>query len=265
MSHIATVIEGNFSDINPVQFGYENCKSSHYYGPAVRTHWLIHYVVSGSGIFKIGNKVYNVEKGQLFVIPPYVETYYAADNKNPWNYIWIGFTTNGKLPLKLEDTIYCPEAELIFQKMKNCIENENGRTAFLCARIWDLFSVLLENKNSEIDYVEKALSCIHSEYANDITVQQISDRLGLNRSYFSMIFKEKTGVSPVKYIVNYRMKIAASLMVKRSMNVTVAANSVGYTDIFNFSKMFKRYYGISPKKYIEQNSKQRCFYEKLCR
>ena len=253
--HIETVIEGNFSDINPVQVGYENCKKKHYYGPAVRTHWLIHYVVSGCGIFKIGGKEYTVKEGQMFVIPPYVETYYEADSKNPWVYIWIGFTSKGELPLTLDDVIYCPEAELIFQKMKACAENENGRTAFLCARIWDLFSVLLENRKNEISYVEKALSCIHSEYSNRITVQDIADRLGLNRSYFSMIFKNETGVSPVQYMVDYRMKTAASLMINSGMNVTVAANSVGYTDIFTFSKMFKRYFGVSPKTYIEKNSK----------
>ena len=251
----ATVINSGFSNINPMQFGYENCKSSHFYGPAVRTHWLIHFVVSGSGIFKINGTTYNVGAGEMFVIPPFIETYYEADSKTPWSYIWIGFTTDGELPLKLDDTVYCPEALLIFEKMKSCIENENGRTAFLCARIWDLFSLLLENKKTEIDYVEKALSCIHSEYMNGITVQDIAERLNLNRSYFSMIFKKKIGASPVKYLVDYRMKMAASLMVKRKKSVSVAAYSVGYTDIFNFSKMFKRYYGVSPKKYIEQNSK----------
>ena len=255
MLHTETVIESDFGSINPMQFGYENCKSSHYYGPAVRTHWLIHYVVSGCGVFEIGDKKYNVGKGEIFVIPPFVEAYYEASRENPWEYIWIGFTAKGELPIALDDVIYCPEAELIFQKMKACAENENGRTAFLCGRIWDLFSVLLENKKNEIGYVEKALACIHSEYSNQITVQDIADKLGLNRSYFSMLFKNETGVSPVKYLVDYRMKIAASLMVKQGMNVTVAANSVGYTDIFNFSKMFKRYYGISPKKYIMENSK----------
>ncbi len=255
MLHIETVIESDFCDINPMQFGYENCDKSHSYGPAVRTHWLIHYVVSGKGFFEIGGKKYTIGAGQMFVIPPFVETYYEADRENPWEYIWIGFTTKGELPISLDDVIYCPKAELIFERMKKCAENENGRTAFLCARIWDLFSVLLENKKNEISYVEKALSCIHSEYSNQITVQDIADRLGLNRSYFSMIFKNETGVSPVQYIVDYRMKVAASLMINQGMNVTVAANSVGYTDIFTFSKMFKRYYGVSPKKYILENSK----------
>lgn len=252
MPNSNTVIESGFSDINPMQFGYENCVSNHFFGPAVRTHWLIHYVVSGCGIFKIDNNVYSVKEGEMFVIPPYVETFYAADTENPWSYIWIGFTTKGELPIELKPTIHCPEAESVFQKMKKCTEIENGRTAFLCARIWDLFSIIMENNEREINYVEQALNCIHSEYMNGITVQDIADRLNLNRSYFSMIFKEEMGVSPVKYLIDYRMKIAVLLMTKRNMNVTVAANSVGYADIFNFSKMFKQYYGISPKKYIEQ-------------
>ena len=255
MLHIETVIESDFCDINPMQFGYEDCEKSHFYGPAVRTHWLIHYVVSGCGTFRIKDREYKVSKGQMFVIPPFVETYYEADAKTPWDYIWVGFTAKSELPLKLDDVIYCPEAEPIFEKMKKCAESDSSRTAFLCARIWDLFAVLLENRKNEIGYVEKALGCIHSEYSNQITVQDIADRLGLNRSYFSMIFKNETGVSPVKYMVDYRMKVAASLMINQGMNVTVAANSVGYTDIFTFSKMFKRYYGISPKKYILENSK----------
>ena len=252
MEHIATVIDGNFSDINPMQFGYQACKPKHSYGPAVRTHWLVHYIVSGCGIFKINNKTYNVSKGEIFVIPPFVETYYQADIKDPWEYIWVGFTTKGELPIILDDVIFCPEAESVFEKMKTCKQLANGRTAYLSGRIWDLFSMLLENKTQQISYVEKAKSFIHSEYANNITVQQIADRLGLNRSYFSILFKEETNMSPIEYLVSHRMKIAASLLTKRGMNVTIAANSVGYNDIFTFSKMFKRYYGVSPSKFATE-------------
>lgn len=252
MASIA-VLNHAFSNINPVQFGYEECEKSHHYGPAMRTHWLLHYVAAGNGIFQTGGKTYYVNAGDLFVIPPFVETYYEADSKTPWSYIWIGFTTDGKLPVRLDDVIHRPEAAAIFEKMKECHTFENGRSAFLCAKIWELFSLLLESRPNKTDYVQMALSCMHSEFMHGITVQDIADRLNLNRSYFSILFKKKTGVSPAQYLIRYRMEFAASLMVNRGKSVSVAAYSSGYADLFAFSKMFKQYYGVSPRKYIEEN------------
>ena len=82
-----------------MQFGYEECEKTQSYGPATRTHWLIHFVESGFGIFRIGEKEYKIGPGEMFVIPPYVETCYQADGSNPWSYIWIGFTTEKNFPL----------------------------------------------------------------------------------------------------------------------------------------------------------------------
>ena len=56
MEHSIIIKDEGFSDLNPLQFGYESCNKSHFFGPAVRTYWLIHFVVSGSGIFKIKDK-----------------------------------------------------------------------------------------------------------------------------------------------------------------------------------------------------------------
>lgn len=242
----------NYSGLNPVQFGYHNCEKSHSFGPVVRTHWLIHFVVSGFGIYRIHDREYSISPGEMFVIPPFEETYYEADASSPWSYIWIGFTTDSPLPLKLDDVIRCPEALALFNEMKRCSDLSNGRSAFLSARIWDLFALLLGKENHSADYIEKALDCIHSEYAEGITVDEIACRLSLDRSYFSALFKKKVGVSPKQYLLNYRMSVAASLMLDNGKSVTVAALSVGYTDIFNFSKMFKKHYGLSPSEYIRK-------------
>lgn len=139
--------------------------------------------------------------------------------------------------------------------MLGCGNHERGRSAFLCACLWELFTLILENSGeSEVDYVQYALDCIHSEYVESITVEIIASRLGLNRSYFSTLFKSKMGVSPKRYLLEYRMRMAAALLTKERQPVAVTANSVGYTDIFNFSKMFKQYYGLSPTEYAKRGA-----------
>ncbi len=246
-----------YGAVNPVRFGYDDCRSSHAYGPAIRPFWLIHFVVSGFGFFKVENREYSISPGEMFVIPPFSETYYEADSENPWSYIWVGFTVDGNLPLHLDDVIYCPKAHDIFTEMKACTTMPTGINAFLCARIWDLFYLLLSRSTPQADYIEKALNFIHSEYMKGITVEQISDFLNLNRVYFSTLFKERMGISPKQYLLNYRMSMATQMMSNISANISVIANSVGYSDIYNFSKMFKRHYGISPKNYIEQRKKNK--------
>ena len=249
MQHNIIVTDEGYSGLNPVQSGYQKCIPGHFFGPAVRDHYLIHFVVSGKGIYRIGEREYEVSEGEMFVIPPNEETFYQADKENPWSYIWIGFNADGGLPLKLKDVEKCPEAKGVFNSIKNADKTENGRSAYLSARLWDLFSVLLDKKDVRYDYVEMALDCIHSEYMNGITVEDIAKRLNLDRSYFYTIFKKRTGISPKKYLLNHRMNIAANLLKERKLSVSVAAYSVGYTDIFNFSKMFKKHFGVSPSKY----------------
>ena len=246
----------NYDGLNPIELGYQDCEKSHFYGPATRTYWLIHFVESGCGIFKINDKIYNVGSGEMFVIPPYVETYYRADENNPWSYTWIGFTARNELPMKLPDVINCPKAQRIFTAMKGAGEKNNGRSAFLSAKLWEVFSLLLEREKHSVDYVDMALDCIHSEYMYDLTIEKLASRLALDHSYFSSIFKKKTGISPKQYLFNYRMNVAVSLMIENGFSISVAANSVGYTDICNFSKMFKRHFKMSPREYIRLHKKE---------
>jgi len=119
----------------------------------------------------------------------------------------------------------------------------------LCSKIWQLFSEILERKEEKIDYTQNALNIIYSEYMSDITVQSIADRIGLERTYFSNLFKKEMGISPKKYLLKHRMEQAADLIKNRGYSVSVTALSVGYSDVYIFSKMFKQYYGVSPSKF----------------
>lgn len=254
MIHSFIAEESNYCDLNPIHFGYQDCKSGHACGPTVRKNWLIHYVASGYGIYKIKNKTYNVSQGEMFVIPPYEEAYYEADAKNPWCYMWIGFDAKDELTKHLKDVIFCPEAEKVFNAMKGCADFSSGRSHFLSARLWDLFAVLAEKENIKHDiYIQKALEYIHSKYMYDITIESLSKELNLERTYFSTFFKKRTGISPKRYLLKYRMNTAASLLMK-NISVSVVASSVGYSDLYTFSKMFKKHFGLSPTAYVKQKN-----------
>ena len=72
------IIDREYPGFNPVQFGYEDCRPGHAVGPGIRTHWLLHYVVWGKGIFCRDGVTHEVRPGDIFVIPPYEETYYEG-------------------------------------------------------------------------------------------------------------------------------------------------------------------------------------------
>lgn len=247
--HNEIIIDHHFQGLNPMQFGHEDCKPSHDYGPAVRTHWLLHYVVSGFGKFTREGVTYDIGPGQIFVIPPYLETYYQADDKRPWKYIWIGFTAKEVPEVFLEPVITCPNAGSVFHEMMSCGKMKNGRSAFLSSCLWKLVSVLLEHDEVRQDYVDEALNFMHSDYANGITIQKIADSLGLNRKYFCSIFSKRVGVSPSEYLIQLRLNRAAELMTVYYESPTTAAMSVGYDDLYHFSKIFKKYFGVSPRNY----------------
>ena len=122
------VIDQHYKDFSPMQFGSETCDPGHFFGPSVRTHWLLHYIVYGFGRFERDGISYSVKPGDIFVIPPYKKTYYEADQKKPWRYIWIGFTTDQSVPEQLlKPIIHCPSAGKIFEEMLQCEKMEKVR------------------------------------------------------------------------------------------------------------------------------------------
>lgn len=235
--------------IDPLFCGQETCKPDHCWGPGVRPYWLIHYVDSGKGIFRIGQTVHTIKAGSFFVIPPNEEVFYQADHSEPWSYQWVGFRCEGALPCTLPSVMHCPDARSVFHSMLECEHLSGGSKAYLTGRIWDLFSVLMEDLHPADDAVEQALNYIHSKYMYPLNVETIASRVNLERSYFTTLFTARVGISPGKYLHQYRMEIAAGLLAKDRLSVTTTALSVGYPDIYTFSKSFKRYFGVSPSEY----------------
>lgn len=255
-----TLLIGNLhlKEINPVQCGWEVCQSGHDFGPAVRDHYLLHYVMKGSGCFKTGGATYALHAGDLFVIHPMETTYYAADQADPWEYVWIGFDAGIELPRTMKKSVVrCPKAHAVFYALMQAEQMQQGREQFLCGQIWQLLGFFYEQEREDRlapeRAVEIAMTFMETEYANEISIISLSERLHLNRSYFYLLFKRSTGLSPQQYLTTIRLKKASDLLLHFGYTPGEAAASTGYADLSSFSRTFKRYYGLSPTAYTNQH------------
>ena len=237
-----------FSDLNPVLLGRQICKSAHSFGPAIRKYYLIHYVVSGKGCFYVNDRKYTLTAGSCFVIKPNEITVYTADEKEPWEYIWVGF--DGKLAARLSE-MKTPVFKLgssLFLEMLNVEKLITAREEFIAGKLFILFSeIFSESKND--NHVEIIKNYIQSNYMRRMTILEISKIVNLDRHYLTRLFKARTNTTPKEYLTEIRLSEAIRLL-KNGHSVTDTCYMVGYEDIFTFSKAFKKHFGHSPSHII---------------
>lgn len=260
-----------FIDLNLYQFGYEKCEPLHLWGPAVRNHFLFHYIIRGKGRLDTNNHTYYLQPGQGFLLcPGQISTYYA-DEEDPWFYTWVEFdglkarecmTLAG---LSETQPVYTPvhqDNNMIAEYMIRLADSSDtsimrliGLGMLLMDEIVETSStrVVQERKKLRDFYMKEALNFIEGNYQRDISIEEIADRSGLNRSYFSRLFKEMFGESPQSFLIKYRMNKASELLKHSKISIADVGQRVGYENQLHFSRAFRNVFGISPRKYRDRN------------
>jgi transcriptional regulator GlxA family with amidase domain len=93
-------------------------------------------------------------------------------------------------------------------------------------------------------------------YRDNIKIRDVADYIGLTRSHFATAFAKEVGCTPLEYLTRIRLSAGAKLLVQSSHSITEIAVSLGYPDLYTFSKSFHKQYGTSPKSY-RASAKQR--------
>lgn len=240
--------------------GYERCEKGHFFGPAVRSHYLIHFVISGKGVFERGGKSYNIGKNEAFLIRPDELTYYRADEENPWNYMWLGVSgsiVDEMIRTALGDEIVFRVNNEILIEIENlyhgCLDKaELGYKIFavLFKFLGDVQAKKGTDSVRQLDAVSSAVNFMENNYFRPIDVSTIASEMGISRSHFTTLFTSAMGVAPYNYLLKLRIAKAEKLLIERpSLTVTEVAYSVGFSGVERFSEMFKKYTGFSPLVY----------------
>ena len=257
------------SGLSVHECGWEKCYPSHFYGPSTRKYFILHYIIEGKGTYEVGQMKYHLGPNQVFIIPPNLETYYEADKEDPWHYYWIGFHgTEAEHILRLAgffdennlQSYYCKKVEnnesLISSFKEVC--KYNHRTIqdsyFMLGNLYIILSLLM-NSNGQggnfrtKDYVDEAIRYIEKNFMLNINVTDICKHLGIDRTYFYKIFKEKMKMSPQEWLLNTKLTKAKILIKDTDLSLKNIAITVGFKDYANFSKMFKLKFRQSPLQY----------------
>ena len=237
----------HFRDLNPIDIGWEDCVPGHCFGPAIRRYTLLHYVEQGHGTLYKNDTAYPVGEGEIFIILPGEVTRYVADQNDPWVYRWIAF--DGELSAQfsgLPPVVKLPN--VLFPRVPNMKEFQGIVEYALAGQLYVMMSELFASGKNRNHYVRQVKDYIQSSYMREISVEQIAESLSLDRRYLSRLFKEKTGQTVQSYLISVRMEEARRFLAE-GRGVAETATLCGYADAFNFSKMFKRTYGISPAKW----------------
>ena len=245
--------------------GWEICKSLHTFGPAIRQHYLLHYVTKGKGKLWINdsqNTCYEIGENTIFLIRPGVITTYTADKDEPWEYCWICID-GYDVPDILRDCGFSENNLLFFDKSEGKVRNALLKFVFSCRRnkhnkytmlslLYNFFAHMkkeLKKENVKSIYVERAIDYIFENYNKNITIADISNYLNIDRTYLYRLFKKECGISPQKYLLNFRLRVAVNKLECTQLSIMEIAELCGFNDVSSFCHQFKKAYNDTPLNY----------------
>lgn len=105
---------------------------------------------------------------------------------------------------------------------------------------------LSKKKKNKQTLVNHAIYYLENHHEEDIKLETLAEMLYISPTHLSKIFRENTGISPINYLIQIRLKRAKELLMYTDLSVKEIAETVGYQDASYFSKLFKKNYGLAP-------------------
>ncbi|MCP3777712.1 MULTISPECIES: AraC family transcriptional regulator [unclassified Paenibacillus] len=263
----ATELEKS-SAVWPVRLGMDISKTSYHVGPKAVPYFYLIFVLEGQAEFIYKQQKYRVQKSDLFCFFPHLAHEYYTDQEHPLQKVWIAFEGPKSLAL-LERIGINPSTPLmanatseeILRLISNLfsIVHDNSRQGSDLARLITLHQIFEELSRNTSDvlrnfvcsdyWLQQGKDYIEMHYCDRVTIEQIAEHVGVDRAHFSRKFHSTFLISPAKYLQNLKINEAKRLLEQTTYNLSIIAQSIGYTDMSTFSKAFKKTAGIPPREY----------------
>lgn len=262
MANIHSYINRQVPSVLYCEKEYDLSPGAHY-GPIVRNVYIIECCEEGYGSVIINNKEFSIAPGDCYILFPGDTVIHTADSSEPRKGYWcaIDGLDLGFIFKEAGISSLSPFAPTqLFPELCGCLKKmvaewgngDAGESLRETSYIYEFLGILMKSKKITVhdDRIERAIGVMETKYHEPLSIDRIAREIGLERSYFSVLFKEKTTVSPHRYLTSLRINKACELIEKEHCSITEAAIATGF-DPGNFSRIFKRVKGKSPSEYYK--------------
>lgn len=236
------------------------------YGPIIRNIYIIECCVEGYGSVIVNGNEFFINPGDCYILLPGDTIIHTADSKNPRKGYWCaidgldlgfifkeaGISSNSPFAPREFFNELCT---CLLKMVKDWNNDDGGKALRETSYIYEFLGILMKNKKTTTNdsRIELAIGLMETKYHEQLSIEGIAKEVGLERSYFSVLFKEKTAVSPHKYLTALRIRKACDLIEKENCSISEAAVATGL-DPCNFARIFKREMGKAPLEYFQNKT-----------
>lgn len=255
--------------------------------PDVLFHWHpeieINYIYEGSARFHIDYDYFNSQAGDIILIRPNgMHSIHPLANRKHvtdtfrFHLDMIGHSTVDQVSLRylqpLQTSLYKfvpriqPDMEG-YEDIKECLftifelsKNEGRHFELLLKSKLNEFLYLLFyhryvlRKNTDDTYrkneqIRELIDYINNNYQKNLSIDFLSQFMGYSKTHFMAVFKQHAGTSCIEFIIQVRLNKACDLLMNTSDPILEIATAVGFNNLSNFNRQFKRYYELTPSQY----------------
>ena len=266
----------------PFHFYYDNLELFDFH--CIEWHWHTEfefvYVETGTVYFGISDKQFALSEGQgVFINSKILHRYFSQGNAIVPNFVLMPYFIAAQdsliyqkyvLPIMAspmdyqifsQDIPWQAQALSLMREITAAQEKASDVelvNSYLIQKIWHILyqNTDVEHMGKKENYsassqarLQLMMQYIHQDFAYNISLSDIADQAKVSKSTALNLFQRYLGISPVTYLVNYRLQEAAKLLASTEKKVTVISKDTGFDSVDYFCKAFKKYYKLTPTEY----------------
>lgn len=241
--------------------------------PEGRNDYQLLYIASGKGYFyfKGSENATVVTKGNMVLFrpkEPQVYYYYAVDKTEVY---WVHFTGwkveeyLDRYELPKEENVFftgvSPDYPWIYNQIIRELqlqrENYEDMIRLFLRHIFLTINRYIkegkQTKNDTINDIERAVHYFNENYSKPISIEQYASEHLMSVNWFIHNFKNVMKAPPMQYIVSLRIAAAKGYLENSNKNISEIAATVGYDNALYFSRLFRKYTGVTPSEYRKRS------------